>query len=771
MKKRISLVLSLCLAASMIHIPVSAADTTGDYIARLSEMVAEYDNGSYFGTISVKIGDSNLNIDGEAVPIDESGSAAYVENGRTMLPVRGIAEAMGADVSYDEKSEAVSIQSAEVSVQMIVGENSMTVNGEAQSLITAPEIKNDRTMLPVRDVAEALDCEVEWDAETETAVFTKQYQTKRLIVFGNNINDENAAQKIETDEYTVFQYKTVADTKVAADKFRNEGYISEPDGIIMAESLSWGVDTVGATGYASKTKSNGRKCVVAVVDSGIAYDHPFFSGRLVDGYDVYNNDNYCEDVLQHGTHVSSTVLDVADGNRNVKVMPVKVFGSEKGTSDLMVAAGIDYAVQNGADVINLSLGGKYVSKIEKRAVQKAQRKNIAVIASAGNDSLDISKSYVTPACIDGVICVSAVDKNGRLASFSNYGSVDFAAPGVNIKGASASGGYVSWDGTSMAAPHVSGVYALVKSAHPDLEVHEITTGLKKCAASKGNDRYFGAGIISMNGLEKALGYKDDEPIEEDPTPSELKINPSAYPSGTLTEGKAFNLSGRIKSNYHITDVRSYVLDSNYNAVQEASGWTTTKTYVIEGSALDTGLQFENLSAGTYYLKYAASDESGNNVSWTSGAFTVKKEEIKAPDEPSTSAVVLIPSSFENLSIRTGPSTDYQIIGSMNHTDKCLVYTSKTQNGWYYVEYGGVKGYAAGNYIYLPSETRTGIVNIPSSWDNLSIRTGPSTNYTIVGSMNHGERCTVFADKAQNGWYYVEHNGVYGYAAGNRIDLQ
>lgn len=781
MKKRISLVLSLCLVASMIHIPVSAADTTGDYIAQLSEMVAEYDNGNYFGTISVKIGDSNLSIDGEAVPIDESGSAAYVENGRTMLPVRGIAEAMGADVSYNEKSETVSIQSAEVSVQMIVGENSMTVNGETQSLITAPEIKNDRTMLPVRDVAEALDCEVEWDEEAETAVFTKQYQTKRLIVFGNNINDENAAQKIVTDEYTVFQYKTVADAKAAADKFRSEGYIAEPDGIVTTEALSWGVDTIGSVNYANQTKSSGRKCVVAVVDSGIAYDHPFFSGRLVDGYDIYNNDNYCEDIVQHGTHVSSTVLDVADGNRNVKVMPVKVFGSEGSTSDSMVAAGIDYAVQNGADVINLSLSGPYESEIEKRAVQKAQRKNIAVIASAGNDYKDISKSYVTPACIDGVICVSAVNKNGSLASFSNYGFIDFAAPGVNIKGAKASGGYVSWDGTSMAAPHVSGVYALVKSAHPNLEVHEITTGLKKCATSKGNERYFGAGIICMNGLEKALGYENEKPIEnepikeepikEEPVASELKINPSAYPSGALTQGKSFNLSGRIKSNYHITDVRSYLLDSNYNAVQEASGWTTTKTYVIEGSALDTGLKFENLSAGTYYLKYTASDESGNNVSWTSGAFTVVKEETKAPGEPSTSAVVLIPSSFENLSIRTGPSTDYQIIGSMNHTDKCLVYTSKTQNGWYYVEYGGVKGYAAGNYIYLPPETRTGIVNIPSSWDNLSIRTGPSTNYTIVGSMNHGERCTVFTDKARNGWYYVEHNGVYGYAAGNRIDLQ
>ena len=105
-----------------------------------------------------------------------------------------------------------------------------------------------------------------------------------------------------------------------------------------------------------------------------------------------------------------------------------------------------------------------------------------------------------------------------------------------------------------------------------------------------------------------------------------------------------------------------------------------------------------------------------------------------PAEPSVSGVVLIPDSFENLSIRTGPSTDYTIVGSMNNTVRCNVYTEKTQNGWYYVEYNGIRGYAAGNYIYLPSETRYGIVNIPSSWDNLSIRTGPSTDYNIIGRL-------------------------------------
>ena len=880
MKKYISTVLAICLLTAIIHIPVKAEENKSDYISKLAEMVSEYDDNKYFGSITVKIGESDLNIDGETMPIDTSGSCAYVENGRTMLPVRGIAEAMGAEVSYNERDEKVSILSAEVSVQMVVGENSMTVNGETQSLRTAPEIKNDRTMLPMRDVAEALDCEVDWNGETETVLLTKKYQTKRIIVFDSDLNDNAAIEKIDTDDYTVFQYETTADAKEAVERFQNQGYRAEPDCIRAVSSLSWGVDLIESKEYAQKTQARGKRCVVAVVDSGIDYNHSFFSNRITGGYDIYNNDDYCEDITGHGSHVSSTIIDVAEDNSNVKVMPIKVFGSKETTSDTMVAAGIEYAADNGADVINLSLGGPNESYLEKLAIKKAKQKDIAVIAAAGNEKLDISQNYCTPACIDGVIAVSAVNSNKNLASFSNYGNIDFAAPGVDVKGARAGGGYVALSGTSMATPHVAGVYALAKSAHYDLSMDDITAALKRCANSNGDERYFGAGIISLKNLEKELGYDDeyDEPepselriipesyptgdmeqgagfnlsgriksnyhitdvrsylldsnqnvVQESsgwtttrtyviegsaldtglefekllsgtyylkysasdesgnsvswtsnaftvksayvpPAESELEILPGAYPAGSISSGNKFNLSGRIKSNYHITDVRSYLLDSNQNVVQESSGWTTTRTYVIEGSALDTGLKFENLSPGTYYLKYSASDESGNSVSWTSNAFTVESAYVP-PAEPSVSGVVLIPDSFENLSIRTGPSTDYTIVGSMNNTVRCNVYTEKTQNGWYYVEYNGIRGYAAGNYIYLPSETRYGIVNIPSSWDNLSIRTGPSTDYNIIGSMNNGEGCTVYTDKARNGWYFVEHIGIFGFAAGNRIDLR
>ena len=169
------------------------------------------------------------------------------------------------------------------------------------------------------------------------------------------------------------------------------------------------------------------------------------------------------------------------------------------------------------------------------------------------------------------------------------------------------------------------------------------------------------------------------------------------------------------------------------------------------------------------MKYYAEDETGNTVSWISDAFSVSDVDNKLPDGDVVTATVLIPDSFENLSIRTGSSTNYEIIGSMNNTDKCKVYTDKTQNGWYYVEYNGIKGYAAGNYIYLPSETKIGTVNIPSSWDNLSIRTGASTDYQIIGSMNNGNKCTIFTDKAKNNWYFIEYNGIYGYASGNCID--
>lgn len=871
MKKIISFVLCACFVCSFSYIP-TYAEENDDFQSQLSEMIRRYEEDDYFSVMSVKIGESEINIDGETVPIDDDGTVPYVENGRTMMPVRGIAEAMGAEVSFDENGQVVTVESDEATVCMTIGLEEMEVNGEAVALLNAPEIVNDRTMLPVRDVAEALNCEVEWVQETETAVFTRPLQTKRIIAFSENAESDEAVMMASSEGVTVMQFDSVADTKNAIEELESKGITAEPDYVRKISAMSWGIDDIGSKSYYNETSYAAGSAVVAVVDSGVDLSHEYFKGKLVSGYDIYDNDSVPQDLNGHGTHVSSTVLDVAGFNSNIKVMPVKVFGSSDSTYSTTIAQGIEYAVDHGADVINLSVGGQHYSDYEQQAINYAYNKNVAVVAAAGNEQLNLKYTDYSPGGLDHVITVSALNENGTLAYFSNYGDgiVEFAAPGVNIKGAKLGGGYCTMNGTSMASPHVAGAYAIVKAVHKNESVDEITAALGKNARDKGSSAYYGYGYIKVNALEKRLSsvsssnvkisdvsensasfsgtvsykgiipqyigarlsttqngnYSDVNSVrfvdngngemnysttlsslqsgttyyvnlfmktggldyisesiefttsgtpnnpEPQPEPeqdkSELRIEPSDYPRGEIKEGTSFSLSGRIKSNRHITDVRAYLLDSNKNVLQEASGWTTTQSYVIENSALDKGVKFEQLSTGTYYLKYAASDESGNSVSWTSDAFTVVANE-KVPDGNAVTAIVLIPDSFDNLSIRTGASTNYEIVGSMNHTNKCKVYTDKTQNGWYYVEYNGIKGYASGNYIYLPSETKIGTVNIPASWDNLSIRTGPSTNYKIVGSMNNGEKCTVFTDKTKNGWYFVEYNGVYGYASGNCID--
>lgn len=782
MKKFISLVIVVFIIISFANIQVFATPVGDEYISQLSEVIAEYDDGNYFQTISVTIGEKNIVVDGENIPIDEQGTTAYIDSGRTLMPVRKLAEVVGADVNFDNENQVITIQNEEKEVKLTIGEDTMTVNEESVSLLKAPEIKNDRTMLPVRDVAEALDCEVEWDEDSETAIFTRPLQTKRLIVFDEKFDAGNATEIIKGNGFTVLQFETISDTTRFIEE--HPQLTIEPDYIQSAEAMSWGISNIGSEGYYNQVKSRAGSAVVAVLDSGIDYSHSFFKNRIVEGYDVINNDNYCEDDGGHGSHVASTVLDVAGYNSNIKIMPIKVFGTSDTTPSTIVAAGIDYAISHGANVINLSLGGRFHCEIEQQAINRAVKNNVAVIASAGNDGIDISKNDFSPGGLDNVITVSAIDKNENFASFSNfgYGVVDFAAPGVSIKGVKAGGGYVTMGGTSMAAPHVAGVYALFISANNGASINDVTSSLKSVAKSKNDTAKYGAGIIRMTNLEKTPTVPEPEP--EDST---LYINLKSYPTGDLEKGRSYTLSGRIKSNYHITDVNSYILDSNNNVVQSASGWTTTKTYVIENSALDTGLKFNKLSAGKYYIKFTASDESGKNVKWTSDVFRVVEKEVKQPvPEPTPqpqpepvkppvengeTGIVLIPENFENLYIRTGPSTNYEILGHMDHTNKCTVFPSKTKNGWYYVKFGNVEGYAAGNYIYIKSETRTGTINIPSSWENLSIRTGPSTNYRIIGSMNHGVTCTVYPDKTSNGWYYVEYNGIFGYASGKQIDLR
>lgn len=260
--------------------------------------------------------------------------------------------------------------------------------------------------------------------------------------------------------------------------------------------------------------------------------------------------------------------------------------------------------------------------------------------------------------------------------------------------------------------------------------------------------------------------------------SSLSINLTRYPV-TLDAGTSFGLRGSVDSNYSIARVRGYVKDSNGSVVLSSNDTPGSTSMNIQYADLNNSLVFNRLSVGSYTMIVEATDTSGRVVTATKD-FSVRSKETYTDNSSSGRGVdgtVQIPSSWDDLSIRTGPSTDYTIVGSMPQGARCTVYPDRAVNGWYYVNYNGIWGYASGRQINLnsggsaSSNTRIGIINIPSSWDDLSIRTGPSTDYTIVGSMPQGARCTIYPDKANGGWYYVEYNGVQGYAAGNRINLQ
>ena len=207
----------------------------------------------------------------------------------------------------------------------------------------------------------------------------------------------------------------------------------------------------------------------------------------------------------HGTHVAGTVIDCT-WDLEVSVLPVRVFHPSGGAPDSFIVAGLQYAMQSGVDVINMSLGGRCPhsdpgvscgSAIDYY-VQMAADQNIVVTIAAGNGDEQgnpENTNIICPAHIDCGIIVAACDKTGNLASFSNYGeSVDVCAPGVDVWSYYPGDQLAALDGTSMAAPHISALAAMLKLYLPDRSAAQIEKYITEYCVDKGNPAYYGEGI-------------------------------------------------------------------------------------------------------------------------------------------------------------------------------------------------------------------------------------------------------------------------------------
>lgn len=272
-------------------------------------------------------------------------------------------------------------------------------------------------------------------------------------------------------------------------------------------SQQWGPQKVQAPAAWDVTRSSSDTWI-AIIDTGVQYDHPDLAGKVVRGYDFVDDDWDPYDGNGHGTHCAGIAAAVTNNGRgiagmapNATIYAVRVLNnSGSGTLD-DVANGIIHAADSGADVISLSLGASVGATTLKNAVDYAWNKGVVVVAAAGNNGTSLP-TY--PAYYSNAIAVAATDSNDNKASFSNYGSswVDVAAPGVNIVSTYRGSSYASLSGTSMATPHVAGLAGL-------LDAQGRSASQIRAAIENTADRISGTGTYWSKGrinAYKAVNY-------------------------------------------------------------------------------------------------------------------------------------------------------------------------------------------------------------------------------------------------------------------------
>lgn len=344
--------------------------------------------------------------------------------------------------------------------------------------------------------------------------------------------------------------------------------------------------TIGLNVYADflNVKSIENTVTVAVIDSGVA-DIEAVCDRLVTGYDFQDNDSDPSNDISsdsHGTFIASVIAEAAKG-LPVKIMPVRILENKDVSVDNLVK-GIKYAVDNGADILNISIGGEVTDCGEiDEAVKYADEKNVTVIVAAGNSKKEII-TYC-PAHNESVITVSSVTQDNVRAKYSNYGdSVDCCAPGDNVDGYNADGEKTTANGTSFSAAYISAGAAMIKLEHPEYPAQEIQQIIKSVCIDLGDvgkDKYYGYGLPDFKRLipssvnikkyaeELNVPYKSTVILHAE---TDLPFKPEIkwYVDGEYyMSGKRFdidNLTEDISVYFEATDENGYSLKSETESI-------------------------------------------------------------------------------------------------------------------------------------------------------------------------------------------------------------
>jgi subtilisin family serine protease len=350
-------------------------------------------------------------------------------------------------------------------------EQSPAEDSEAVSL--NPTSTPTSTPTPATELPAAVPQPVEQQVVPNTIVLTfnpnvsAQEQTAYIASIGGTVRQEfDSLNTMVVEVPAGITPETLPSSPVVA--------ASEPDyyATALAEPTSdtlyaeqWALPVIGAPDAWATLPVNVPQIIVAVIDSGICSDHMDLRNRVLRGWDFVENDARPQDVFGHGCGVAGIIaaninngIGIAGIAPNVQLLPVRVLDASGIGTYSNVAAGIIYAVDNGAAIINLSLGGANPSTLLENAVNYALSRHVMVIAAAGNTG---QEGLLYPARYDAVIAVGSVDQDLQRSNFSSYGpQLDLLAPGRDIMTTALGGEYRLLTGTSFAAPQVSGVAAL-----------------------------------------------------------------------------------------------------------------------------------------------------------------------------------------------------------------------------------------------------------------------------------------------------------------------
>lgn len=363
-------------------------------------------------------------------------------------------------------------------------------------------------------------------AETDAAVPLSAEEPARVLLFADALPDRCGARRVlhyAAYREFVLEFDAAEAAEAAygaltgrygltdcwldtADLAAQPLTVPEPAACRSWGAAEMGLDTLKAR--AAEELPAGRTATVAVIDTGADLTHPQFAGRAVSSasYDFVAGSMDITDTNGHGTTVAGLLADLTPDH--VELMLLRVFNDEGKASRTMVLTALQYAVEQGVDVINMSLGWPNATAADtflNAAIEAAYAAGIPIVCAAGNNRSDAQRTY--PANHSRTVAVSALYENMRFAETwpggagSCYGAaVDFCAPGTAVVTAAAGGGTKTSSGTSLAAPHITACLADILLAEPDLSPEQAYGVLRTYArdlGTAGKDGFYGWGCPVM----------------------------------------------------------------------------------------------------------------------------------------------------------------------------------------------------------------------------------------------------------------------------------